>query len=281
MSPSSRRLTLYPYLVYEATALDVISQRGADHFIAVPAVDEEGIETSQFRLSKHQVGLQFFGRGNLTLSQTLDYYVGAVNGNNIGTDNNKTKDLFARLAWSHKSSKGLLKIGGTGYYSGNTLDGLTTNPDTVVRYEDKLSRVGLDVQFALDKPFVNLFAQYLWCEDDNPTGFGVKAKWKGGFFQVEGKPTENLVLYGRYDRVDGDAFDDTGVSLNGVSGTIGPEDPSLWDAVIGIQYYLYDHYKLIVEYRHGEKSLDPAVQDMDHLDSIKEDAAYAGFRLVF
>lgn len=105
--------------------------------------------------------------------------------------------------------------------------------------------------------------------------------------QAEVKPLDKLILYGRYDWIDGDSFNDSTVTINGASGTIGPVKPSLWDVVIGAQYFLYENFKLIAEYRHGEKDLKPGtsanpdVQPIDQLKTTVEDAVYAGFRVVF
>ena len=291
-SPNARRLSFFPYLVYEATALDVVSRRGIDDFVSVPGVDEEGLEHNQFRLSKSQVGVQLFGRITRSLHQIpelfVDYVVGVVNGNNVNADNNKTKDIFGRLAFTYTIPSMTLTVGGFGYYSGNTVDNLTTNPENGAKYEDRLWRAGPDITFTLNTPlYLNISSQILFGEDSNATGFGKKATWWGGFVQAEVKPITELVLYGRYDWIEGDRFNDTDVTINGASGTIGPVEPSLWDVVIGAQYFLYENFKLIAEYRHGEKDLrpgtsaNPDVQPIDQLKRTEEDAIFAGFRLAF
>ena len=285
-SPEARRLSFFPYLVYEVTALDVISRRGVDDFISVPGVDEEGLERNQFRLAKSQVGIQVFGRATPSLHQIpnlyVDYFVGVVNGNSINTDNNKTKDVFGRLALSYRTGNATVTVGGFGYYSGNTVDNLTTNPENGARYKDRLWRAGPDVTLTLHTPlYINLSSQILFGEDSNVTGFGKKATWWGGFVEADVKPINELVLYGRYDWIDGDRFNDTDVTINGVSGTIGPVKPELWDVVIGAQYFLYENFKLIGEYRHGEKDLSPASPTVSQLKKTEEDAVFAGFHLVF
>lgn len=285
-SPTARRLSFFPYLVYEATALDVVSRRGVDDFISVPGVDEEGLERNQFRLSKSQVGVQLFGRVTPSPHQIanlyVDYFVGVVNGNNTNTDNNKTKDVFGRLALTYTIANTTLTVGGFGYYSDNTVDNLTTNPENGARYKDRLWRTGPDISFTLLKPlYLNLYSQILFGEDSNATGFGKKASWWGGFVQGEVKPLDELILYGRYDWIDGDRFNDTDVTINGASGTIGPVEPRLWDVVIGAQYFLYENFKLTAEYRRGEKDLNPARPTVSQLKKTEEDAVFAGFRLVF
>lgn len=287
-SPLHRRLSFFPYLVYEATALDVVSRRGIDDFVSVPGVDEEGLEKNQFRLSKGQVGLQLFGRVTPSLHKIpglyVDYVVGVVNGNNINTDNNKTKDGFGRLAFSYPILNTTLTVGGFGYYSGNTLDSLTSNPDFVngAKYKDRLWRVGPDISLTLTEPiYVNLFSQILFGRDSDATGFGKAATWWGGFVQAEVKPLSELIVYARYDWINGDQFNDTNVTINGASGTIGPVNPRLWDAVVGAQYFLYENFKLTAEYRHGKKELRPDSQTVSQLKKTDEDAVFTGFRLAF
>lgn len=285
-SAHHRRLSFFPYLVYNAQALDVIADMGIDDYVEVPGVDEEGLEHNQFRLSTGQVGVEVYGRATPSLlgisNLNVDYFVGVVNGNNVNVDNNNAKDVFGRLVGTYTSGSTTVAVGGFGYYSWNTLDSLTTQPETGVAYKDRLWRAGPDVSITLNKPlYVKLYSQILFAEDSNPTGFGVDAKWWGGFVQADVKPIDQIVLYGRYDWINGDQFDDTGVMINGVSGETGPVDPSLWDVVIGAQYYVYENVKLIAEYRHGEKDLQPTSTSVDQLKNTKEDAVFVGFQVAF
>ena len=285
-SAMHRRLSFFPYLIYEATALDVVARMGIDDFVSVPGATEEDLEKNQFRLSKTQIGVQLFGRATPSLHEVsdlyVDYFVGLVNGNNINSDNNQTKDVFGRLASTYTIGSTILSVGGFGYYSGNTLDSLTTHTATTASYKDRLWRVGPDISFTLTKPvYINLFSQVLFAEDSNATGFGRKARWWGGFVEADIKPLDALVLYGRFDWIDGRRFDDTGVTINAVSGETGPVDPRLWDVVIGAQYFLYENFKLIAEYRHGVKDLQPATPVVDQLKKTEENAVFAGFHLVF
>lgn len=285
-SPSPRRLSFFPYLVYEATALDVISRRGLEDFVSVPGIEEGTLERNQFRLSKGQVGLQLFGRATPSLHRIpdlyIDYVVGVVNGNNINVDNNTTKDVFGRIAFTYPIADISLTVGGFGYYSGNTLDRLTSNPENGAKYRDRLWRVGPDISLTLNAPvYISIFSQILFGRDSNATGFGKAATWWGGFVQAEVKPLRELIVYARYDWINGDRFNDTNVMINGVSGTIGPVNPKLWDAVVGVQYFLYDNFKLIAEYRHGKKELRPDSSTVSQPSKTEEDVVFAGFRLVF
>ena len=74
-SPSIHRLSFFPYLVYQATALDVISRVGVDDLVSVPGVDPEALESTQFRLSQGQVGAQVFGRAMLSTQQISSLHV--------------------------------------------------------------------------------------------------------------------------------------------------------------------------------------------------------------
>ncbi len=285
-SPVHRRVSFYPYLVYEATALDVVGRSGIDDFISVPGASEEDLEKNQFRLSKSQVGVMLFGRATPSLHDVpnlyVDYFVGAANGNNVNTDNNKTKDVFGRLAATYTIANTTLTVGGFGYYSGNTLDNLTTNPGTGAGYKDRLWRAGPDISITLASPiYVNLYSQILFSEDSSPTGFGQKAKWWGGFVEVDVKPLDQLVLFARYDWINGRRYDDTGATISGVSGETGPVKPRLWDVVVGAQYFLYENIRLIAEYRRGEKDLRPAIADVAQLKKTTEDAVFVGFHLLF
>ncbi len=285
-SAEHRRVSFFPYLAYEATALDVIGRNGLDDFVSVPGLSPDDLDKNRFRLSNPQLGLELFGRATSALHHLdgldVDYAVGVVNGNNVNADNNKTKDVFGRLGATYTTATTALKAGGFGYYSGNTVDSLTTNPDTDARYQDRLWRAGPDVSFTLTTPFyVNLFSQLLFAEDSNPTGFARKARWSGGFVEADVKPWEPLALYTRFDWIDGRRFDDTGVTVNGVAGTTGPVHPRLWDVVAGVQYFVFENLKLIGEYRYGEKDLHPSSTDVSQLKKTTENAVFGGFFLSF
>ncbi|SRR6266571_3314126 len=282
-SPNIHRHSFFPYLVYEVTALDVISDKSVFEFIDVPDTD---LESHQFRLSKSQIGVQFFGRMAPSLHRIpdlyLDYAVGVVNGNNTNIDNNNAKDIFGRMAFTWRKPRATIALGGFGYYSDNTLDTRTKNPSTGVGYTSRLLRYGPDFRLTFTAPvYINLFSQVLFCEVSNATGFGQEASWWGGFVQGEVKPRDDLILFSRYDWVYGDRFDDTGVTINGVSGSVGPVDPRLWDMVAGVQYFLYDNCKLIAEYRHGVKDLGAVPADPAQLKRTEENAGFAGFRIDF
>ena len=149
-------------------------------------------------------------------------------------------------------------------------------------YRSPLRRYGPDFRLTLTDPvYVNLFSQILYGKDSNATGFGKEASWWGGFVEADVKPINELIVYGRYDWIRGKRNDDTGVTINGVNGSIGPVDPKLWDIVAGAQYFLYDNFKLIAEFRHGEKDLGSVAANQEQLKKTVENAIFTGVRLVF
>ncbi len=289
-SPDANRLSLFPYLVYEAKALDVISTQGIDHFQQVGAVD---LGEHQFALAESQIGIHLFGRVTPALHKIpglyVDYTVGVVNGDNVNPDNNKTKDGFARLAVTYPIEHLTMRLGGFGYYSGNILDSRTTIPGTEsadgtggVHYKNRLWRVGPDISFTLSDPiYAKVFSQILFARDSNATGFGKAATSWGGFVQGEVKPLDQLIVYARYDWINGDRFNDSNVTINGVSGTTGLVHPRLWDTVVGAQFYLYQNFKLFAEYRYGEKRLRPGASSNEDLGKTTENAVRTGFHIGF
>lgn len=279
-SPYIHRHSFFPYLVYEITSLEVISSKRISEFVEV---SDEDSEMNHFRISRSQLGAQLFGRLSPSLHKIPDIYVdyagGAVNGNNTNIDNNNDKDIFGRLAISWRMPSTTIMLGGFGY---NTLHREARNPSSGVEYESRLLRYGPDLRFTLIKPFyLNLFSQILFGEDSNVTGFGKEARWWGGFVQGEVMPRGDFLLFGRYEWIKGDRFDDTDVTINGVSGSVGPVVPRLWDAVFGAQYFLYENFKLIAEYRHGVKDMGAVPPDPTQLAKTEVNEGFVGVRCDF
>ncbi len=265
-SPEGRRLSTRPYLVYRRRALDLLSGTKIDDLLP------NGSEADHLlRLGEPQILVEFNGLlvpgGNLpdlakpeTLS--LEYHVGVTNGSNNNADPNREKDFFGRLAmrwWG-------VTLGVFGYYSpdiydtGQRADGsIAGNPSgegifSGAERHNQFYAVGPDLTLNLE-PFdipVWLEAQALYNRESNPTGFGKSFSWWGGFAQLNWKIVRSLVAYGRYDRIEGDHFDDTAATVNDVSGTTGPVKPREWMAVGGLQWYVLENLKLIGEYSHRE-----------------------------
>lgn len=313
-SPDSNRLTFFPYMVYEAHALDIFTAQPFEKFRQVGTVDPGALEEREFGLGDSQIGLQVFGRVTPAIHKIaglyVDYNVGLVNGSNVNPDNNKTKDTFVRLAVTYPPMEHLsLRLGGFGYYSGNTLDSRTTIPGTGdpttgangVHYGNRLWRVGPDISLTLSDPiYIKLFSQVLFGRDNNLTGFGKAATWWGGFVQAEAKPLGDnawpIIGYIRYDWINADRYNDSGVTItdrfgNTATGIVGPVHPRLWDTVVGMQYYVYQNLKVTAEYRHGEKRLRPGtssnstgtedVLPANQLAKTVEDAVMTGFQVAF
>jgi hypothetical protein len=75
--------------------------------------------------------------------------------------------------------------------------------------------------------------------------------WKGGFHQINYRPTSTQALYVRYDYITGDAYDDTSVVLNGNRG-ITRSTPKENDWIFGYQRMIHEHVKWVFEYRHHQ-----------------------------
>jgi hypothetical protein len=89
--------------------------------------------------------------------------------------------------------------------------------------------------------------QLLFNREGSPTSFDRHFTWWGGFSQLNWKPSEPLIAYGRYDWLHDDRSDDTDAG-----GVTGPVRPREWAAVTGLQWYPLVNLRLIAEYsRHA------------------------------
>ena len=112
------------------------------------------------------------------------------------------------------------------------------------------SRLGVDFTLSLS-PFkipVWMENQYMVNKESNPTGFGKEFKWKGGFHQLNWQPAKTDIAYARYDWIKGDNINDTGVTLNSVTGVTN-STPSEHDFILGWQHLVEQNVKFIGEYR--------------------------------
>ncbi len=264
--PSGKvRLAVNQYLVYERRGLDLISPAGhrvEDLFTTAPGDQNERL----FRLSEPQGFLEVNGMlipsgiEGLGKKETLwfEYHVGVSNGSNANSDANTQKDLYGRLVgrWYGQS------LGYFVYWSPETYnDDLraaasitnTANPGIMSgrNLSNSTLRTGLDTTLSL-VPYgvpVWLENQVMYNEDSNPTGFNKSFVWWGGFHQLNCQPSKKFIAYGRYDWISGNRYDDTGVTIGGVTGVTKAE-PREWDIVAGIQYLILENFKLTGEYRH-------------------------------
>jgi hypothetical protein len=134
-------------------------------------------------------------------------------------------------------SAGVNTVGGTGIMSGS-------------QDPNKVNIWGPDFTLSLAPAGipVSLENQFMYKRESNPTGFGREFKWRGGFHQLNWQMSKNTVLYGRYDWLRGDAFDDTGLTVNGNTG-ITRSTPKEHDYVIGWQHLYEQNIKLVAEFR--------------------------------
>jgi opacity protein-like surface antigen len=88
----------------------------------------------------------------------------------------------------------------------------------------------------------------MYVRENNPTGFDKGFAWQGGFHQLNYQISPKAVVYGRYDWVKGNLYDDTSSLVNGVFGQTKTR-PSEYDVVAGLQYTIASNVKLVGEYR--------------------------------
>jgi hypothetical protein len=261
-APGKVRLSVNQYLIYERTALELISPKKVNNVV--------GGDPNEFlfRLSEPQTlaevnGMLTFGKPVTDVGQkeTLwgEYHLGLTNGSNAKADNNTKKDLYGRgvLRW-YNQSLGLFFYNSGDSYGDEvrTTGSIAANVDGIMsgsQNANKMRRFGLDFTLSL-APFgvpVSLENQLMWNSENNPTGFNREFKWHGGFHQLNWQISKNSITYVRYDYVKGDAFDDTTSLVNGVTG-ITKVQPSEHDVVIGVQHLIEQNIKLVAEFRTHE-----------------------------
>jgi hypothetical protein len=192
-----------------------------------------------------------------------EYHLGISNGSNGKADNNNKKDLYGRWVMRYyNQSLGLFT-----YRSGDTYDdtlrstaaqaaapGSTGNAFGIMsglQDVNKMTRNGVDFTLSLVPAGIPVWLenQLMYNNESNPTGFGQEFKWHGGFHQLNWQPSKESIFYARYDYVKGNAFDDTTVSRNGVSG-VTKSSPKEKDYIVGTQHLVNQTTKLIGEIRH-------------------------------
>jgi hypothetical protein len=253
-SPGKVRLPVNQDLIYERRALDLISKTPTEDLLG--ASDEH-----LFRLSEPQGIIELFGYvvpgGEITDikdRKTLwaEYHFGITNGSNAKGDNNGAKDLYGRfVVREYNQSLGLFA-----FHSSDTYDdrlrvdaSIAATPGGIMsgnQVANSRTTYGPDFTLSL-APFgipVSLDNQILFNRESSPTGFGREFKWKGGFHQLNWQVAKTMFVYGRYDWVHGDRFDDT------AAGGVSAVEPTENDFVFGLQYLIDQNIKLIGEARH-------------------------------
>ncbi len=253
------RLSVNQYLIYERRALDYISPNKVSDVLG--EANDYLFKLGEPQILTEAFGMLTFGKPVTDVSKKetfwAEYHLGLTNGSNDSADNNTDKDVYGRwvMRWYGQS------LGFSGIVSRDTYDdklradaSIAQNPVGIMsgrQDANKMSRFGLDSTWSMVPYGVPLWVQnqYMWNKETNPTGFGREFKWRGGFHQVNWQPVRSTVVYGRYDYVRGDRFNDTDVVVNGVRGITSVE-PKEWDVVLGAQHLLDSNIKLIGEYRH-------------------------------
>lgn len=257
-SPGKVRLSVNQYLVYERTGLDLISPRKVDDVVGGDPDD------FIFRLSEPQVlaeafGMLTFGKPvpDVARKDTLwaEYHLGLSNGANGKSANHATPSLYGRFVLRYYGqSFGLFGWKSSDSYSDAIrATGALANPNGIMsglNAANEVSRFGPDMTLSL-APWgipVNLENQFMSNRESNPTGFGRELAWKGGFHQINYRPTNAQALYLRYDYIRGDAYDDTAVVLNGRTGiTRSTPKEDAW--IFGYQRVIQSYIKGVFEYR--------------------------------
>lgn len=258
------RLSVNQYLIYERTALDLISPRRLRDVLGGDPND------SLFRLSEPQVmaeinGMLTFGKPitDVAKRETFwgEYHLGITNGRNAKAADRSGKDVYGRwvMRWQGQSlgffgfrsgdiygddlrttaSNGTNTIGGTGIMSGR-------------QDVNKSTRWGPDFTLSLAPfgvPSISLANQLMYNTESNPTGFGQEFKWRGGFSQLGWQVSKMSKAYVRYDWINADTYNDTRLTANGVTG-ITNSKPKERDWVLGFQHLYDQNIKLVLEYRH-------------------------------
>jgi hypothetical protein len=254
------RLSVNQYLIYERRALDYISKNKVSDVIG------DSADEYLFRLGEPQIiagifGMLTFGKPVTDVAKRdtfwAEYHLGLTNGSNGKADNNTSKDIYGRWVMRYfNQSLGFSFIQGQDTYDDNLRSNasISANPDGIMsgrQDKNKMSRIGMDFTLSLLPAGIPVWLenQLMQNQEDNPTGFGQKFKWKGGFHQLNWQPTRNSIAYARYDYVKGDRFDDTSVLANGVRGVtlVKPEET---DYIVGYQHLIEQNMKFIAEYRH-------------------------------
>ena len=258
------RLSVNQYLIYERTALQLISPRDPS------AVVGGDVNDSLFRLGEPQViaevnGMLTFGKPVTDISKRetfwAEYHLGVTNGNNgKSSQNGGVKDVYGRwvMRW-YNQTLGLFGFHSPDLYGDNLRTTASTGTNVVggagimsgLQTPNSSTRQGVDFTLSL-VPFqipVWLDNQFMWNKESNPTGFSREFKWQGGFNQLNWQINKTNIVYGRYDRLKGGAYDDTSVTLNGVTG-ITRAMPKEHDYVVGWQHLIEQNVKLVVEGRY-------------------------------
>jgi hypothetical protein len=264
-SPFARRLSVAGYEIFQVNAQDLLGLSST----------EAGLSNSEkgFSLSKPQLAVELYGAASPELTGisnlTLRYHVGTSNFSNRQLDNNRDKGIYGRLSVTSLDKT----VGLFGLYTGNLAD---QDPPEGFQGKDSAWRLGPDISLNLFNFDLNLFAQFLYARDSNPTGFGVPLHYGGGFVEADYLVLPGLIGYARFDYVFTNKFDDTG--RGGKTRT----KPRIFGATGGLQYLIRKNMKIVAEYtfREEKEQLDSAESTREH-DLVREHLFTVRFAAVF
>ena len=257
-SPEANRLSVRPYLIYRRRALDLLSPIQTDDLLA----NNEGDRLNRLGEPQIQVALNgiFVPFGALTdlgkpEAVSIEYEAGVTNGSNLNSDPNTEKDFFGRVGirwWGQR-------LGLFGYWSPDIYDDHQREDASITnggifsgrQVSNGFSSFGPDLTLSLEPLDIPVWleTQVLFNRESDPTGFGKRFSWWGGFTQLNAKLPVNakflqwVTAYARYDWLRGDQFDDTALG-----GETGPVRPREWQVVAGLQWFVLENLKVITEY---------------------------------
>lgn len=270
-SPVHRRLSATGYEIYRATPQDLLR-------LEDPRAVGLKNANKRLRLEDPQLGAELYGNIYPELSDILDliirYNVGVTNASARNPDNNQHVAVHSRLEvrYLHQS------LGFFGLYTGNTVD--QNPPAGFPGRKSRAWRVGPDLSLRFFNEHLNLFSQFLWGWDSSPTGLGVALKFQGGFTEVDYKLPLNtmgdFVALLRFDYVFTSTFDDLGQG-----GTVRTR-PRIFAVTGGLQYFFWEHFKVVVEYTFREEqerlSREESTRERnnvrDHIVTVRFNAAF-------
>lgn len=262
------RLSVNQYIVYERSALDLISpkstSKGPNNIFGGNDPNDVLFRMSEAQGLAEINGMLLFGTPVEQVSEAktfwAEYHLGVTNGSNAHarTDSSGGDPYLRAVVRWYRQSLGVWAFSSSNIYSdqlrtmasqaGNSngiMSGLQV-PNSSTRYgaDTTLSLAVFDIPVWLDN-------QVMWNSESNPTGFGVRFDWQGGFDQLNWQISKTSIAYGRYDWIQGTKFNDTGRTVNGVQGMT-LSRPEEQDYVVGYQHQIEQNIKLILEYRNHE-----------------------------
>ncbi|MBF0593083.1 MAG: hypothetical protein HQL02_13450 [Nitrospirae bacterium] len=259
-SPGKVRLSVNQYLIYERRAMDLLSHKNVDNLFTGDQND------SLLRDSEPQVLAEVYGMvvpgknvSDVASKETFwfEYHLGATNGDNANANNNKQVGGYGRyvMRWYGQTMGVFAFYKSDIYDDGIRSDASVANGGIMSGKSSSNShyRIGPDLTISGVPYGVPLWLenQYMYVSESNPTGFGKRFTWQGGFDQLNCQIAKKMVGYGRYDWVRGGLYNDMSTTMNGVTGLTNTH-PKEYDIVAGLQYTIASNVKLVAEYRYHE-----------------------------